>query len=316
MAGHHEASAQDPAGVHADDVGCAQARLCESDVVVSSAMELDAVSQCIQIHGDLTIADSAGDIQHLDALSCLRAVSGDVWIHNNAALVSIAGLSGLRAVGGDVEISGNGALANMGGLEGVRHIGGNVSLAKGRSLEAGWLSASSTAGEELYLHDNVIVGAAADEGQAALPLSLAVASDPSLAGVDGLLRGSDAGLIQLHASQDIEDASNLLVTGMDILPHAEGSSAAEERDVIADDGWPGLISLRRFLSDDAEEVGHARASRSGSLPSRVQSSAPPRWRTAQLQLSQSVRKPSSQDLFSSMLIVFGLGLGTLQRSHK
>lgn len=125
--------------------------------------EADVASFCDGVCArDVTgsVVLDATSLTNLDGLSCLTAISGDLYIRSNADLTSITGLANLESVGGNLSIGeaycgwdayggfscgenyGNPALPSLDGLQSLRTIGGwlwigdNDALTTGGSFDA------------------------------------------------------------------------------------------------------------------------------------------------------------------------------------
>ncbi len=94
------------------------------------------------VNGSVTLDNTA--LTNLDDLSCVTEITGDLYIRQNEALSSIAGLSALKTVGGQLSVgeyscewtdqwvctgSGNPALVSYDGLQNLESVGGWLFLA-------------------------------------------------------------------------------------------------------------------------------------------------------------------------------------------
>ena len=88
---------------------------------------------CFAIEGSLIIGDpdypyDDSDIQNLDGLSQITAISGNIVISGNEFLTSIDGLQNLTIIKGDLEINSNKILSSVRGLENIKEIMGSLIL--------------------------------------------------------------------------------------------------------------------------------------------------------------------------------------------
>jgi hypothetical protein len=97
---------------------------------------------CTEIEGDVMISENnPGAITNLNGLSVLTSIGGELWIENNEALVSFAGLNSIEFVN-DLKIGYNNSLVNLSGLDNLAYVAniagivGNESLTSLSGLES------------------------------------------------------------------------------------------------------------------------------------------------------------------------------------
>ena len=137
----------------------ASAQVCADSFSLTTQAEVDAMSVCSSVTGDLTIRGA--NIENLDGLDALTSVGGFLWISgntgnvvltnvdglgaltsvggflriwDNAALTNLAGLGGITLVVENLEIFRNAGLTNLAGLDGVTSVGGSVTIANNAAL--------------------------------------------------------------------------------------------------------------------------------------------------------------------------------------
>ena len=109
--------------------------VCEGSFVIDdieTAADLEALSRCTSVTGDLSIIDSP--LTSLKGLECLAHVGGSLVISVNRSLKSLVGLNKLESVGGYLEISYNFSLTSLAGLHNLKSVGGNLDISVNRSL--------------------------------------------------------------------------------------------------------------------------------------------------------------------------------------
>jgi len=106
--------------------------VCEGDLVIRAAADLEIASTCRHITGSLDIMQNSSlvPIDSLELLACLEVVDMDLLIGGGfrTELVYLNGLEGLTSVGGDLVIDNNDKLAGLNGLDGLTAIGGDLVL--------------------------------------------------------------------------------------------------------------------------------------------------------------------------------------------
>ena len=110
-------------------------RVCEGSFVIDdieSAVDLEALSRCTSVTGDLSIIDTP--LTSLKRLECLAHVGGRLVISINRSLKSLEGLNKLESVGGDLEISYNFSLTSLAGLNNLKSVGGDLAIWYNREL--------------------------------------------------------------------------------------------------------------------------------------------------------------------------------------
>ena len=110
-------------------------RVCEGSFVIDdieSAVDLEALSRCTSVTGDLSIIDTP--LTSLKRLECLAHVGGRLVISINRSLKSLEGLNKLGSVGGDLEISYNFSLTSLAGLNNLKSVGGGLDIEQNELL--------------------------------------------------------------------------------------------------------------------------------------------------------------------------------------
>ncbi|WP_394830196.1 chitobiase/beta-hexosaminidase C-terminal domain-containing protein [Pendulispora rubella] len=95
---------------------------CKGNFTASTSSQLDALSGCREITGNLTIEGRG--IWNLAALGSLERVGGSLTVSYTRELESLAGLQKLASVGGDLAIQGNYRLGSVAALESLYAVGG------------------------------------------------------------------------------------------------------------------------------------------------------------------------------------------------
>jgi len=111
----------------------AKAQVWNGNYNITSQEEVDRFAEdcnCTEITGSLTIEKTyySTDIQHLDGLSGLTTVKGDLKLINNPALKNLSGLSNLKTVGGNLEIANNTELEDLVGLNSLLDVKESISI--------------------------------------------------------------------------------------------------------------------------------------------------------------------------------------------
>ncbi|MFZ1678216.1 MAG: T9SS type A sorting domain-containing protein [Saprospiraceae bacterium] len=96
----------------------------EGDVILSRQTQIDSFPYyfpvCDFYKGSMTIKErTAGDIQNLTGLTQIKAISGNLSILDNAALISLAGLDSLHELGGSIFINRNLSLTDLSPLKNI-----------------------------------------------------------------------------------------------------------------------------------------------------------------------------------------------------
>lgn len=92
---------------------------------------------CTQIIGDVSIGENASinsSILHVNGLSGIQQISGDLYIQNCSLLNNITGLSTLQSIGDDLLIFGTNSLANVNGLSNLFSVGTGIRIEANSSL--------------------------------------------------------------------------------------------------------------------------------------------------------------------------------------
>ncbi|MCB0841583.1 MAG: hypothetical protein KDD99_33180, partial [Bacteroidetes bacterium] len=99
------------------------AQVYSGNIYLNSQADVDAFSYT-EVTGFLAIIGT--DINHLDGLSSLTSIGGDLIIYENPSLTNINGLSALTSVGKTLEIVGNASLLNIDGLSSLVSVGAEL----------------------------------------------------------------------------------------------------------------------------------------------------------------------------------------------
>ena len=109
------------------------------------------------IEGDLII--NGDDINDLSNLSCIKEVTGNVYIGDslsipsNDILQTLDGLSGMMKIGGDLVICNNPALINLDGFSSLMEVGGDIQVKNCRVIEyIRFVSLTRVGGSCIYLN--------------------------------------------------------------------------------------------------------------------------------------------------------------------
>lgn len=108
------------------------AQECISDYVFTTTNEIQAVSGCAQITGNVTIQSS---VSSLAALSNLQRVAGALEISSNPNLSGLNGLDNLEEVVGDLKIFSNPTLVSLEALNQLTNITGMLDISSNANLE-------------------------------------------------------------------------------------------------------------------------------------------------------------------------------------
>jgi hypothetical protein len=155
----------------ADDTDVVADTDAPADLRLHDEASLAAAEGITAVAGSVWI-DASG-LDHVDALSSLRSIGGDLVITGGRRLVSLGGLSSLRSVGGDLRVDDATSLVDLTGLGALEQIGGAWEM-------HGLVSLASVA-ELSALHE--VGGPIA---LAALPSLTSLACAPGLSTVHGL----------------------------------------------------------------------------------------------------------------------------------
>ncbi|WP_394838657.1 chitobiase/beta-hexosaminidase C-terminal domain-containing protein [Pendulispora rubella] len=127
--------------------------VCIGDFKVTRRAELEALTRCKEISGDLDI--SARDVVDLASLSHLTRVGGSLRVHTDAeVLQSMHGLESLTQVGQDLLVIGNPALTNVDGLASLRGIAGSLKVKNTDLVQFDGMPRLSTIGSSVVFEDN------------------------------------------------------------------------------------------------------------------------------------------------------------------
>jgi hypothetical protein len=179
-------------------------------VRVGDVLPADVADLCLS---NLNLAvDGSVDltgVSDLSGLTCVNHISGDLRLHCNPSLATLAGLENLLTVGGDVEIVGDDALYNLDGLGSLTTIGGDLRITRNAALQN--LSGVDARGpgspiQHLGLDSLLTVGGDLALGGAdtrgACPTSTTV-GNPTLGDLEGLKSLTSVGgdlLVEDHAA--------------------------------------------------------------------------------------------------------------------
>jgi len=115
---------------------------------------LDGLSTLRRVNGDVVISAENG-LKDLSGLVHLKRVSGTIEIAALENLENISGVPSLRKVGDDIEIWGNPRLSNLDGLMGIKRVGGYISVVRNDALtDVTGAIGGATVGEAIEFHDN------------------------------------------------------------------------------------------------------------------------------------------------------------------
>ena len=125
---------------------------CEGNFDVAAPADIEDISQCISITGDLNIyCETCAD---LDGLEALTSVGGRLLIYG-PALVNIDGLANLTEVQSSLDITGNLALESVDGLSSLTTVEQNLTIMQNSSLtDLDGLGALITVGWDLFVGGN------------------------------------------------------------------------------------------------------------------------------------------------------------------
>ena len=99
---------------------------CRGDYDITSAADLDSITNCTFIAGSLTIADS--NLLNLEKLSQLNSIYGDLVITNNHQLTDLGGLENLELIQDDLLIENNSQLVGIDALFHLETVEGIIEL--------------------------------------------------------------------------------------------------------------------------------------------------------------------------------------------
>ncbi|HND34212.1 MAG TPA: putative metal-binding motif-containing protein, partial [Myxococcota bacterium] len=140
----------------AGDDACTAPVSSGADLVISSSADATAFcSQYSWVGGSLTVDNSA--LVTLSDLSCLCGLDGDLTIHGNGSLVSVAGLEEIIDVPGSVSLTDNPLLADLGQLGRLDTIGGDLTITGNAALDpsvASGFAANRTVGGTTTVSNN------------------------------------------------------------------------------------------------------------------------------------------------------------------
>lgn len=235
-------SGDDDASIDDDDdsSNCDAAEPCVGDYVIENGSDLDTLSTCESVSGDLVLTGSDW-LTTFDQLACLTTVKGEFRIQDNGSLASIdlprlvavewmriGGNVGLTTIdlpslttgcdGLDVEF--NDSLANLDGLANITTLGERLYIQNNASLfSLDGLSSLTTVDGSLVISTNAILpdlgGLASLESVGALSIE----GNDSLARINPpLLRSVDGGLdVRSNDSLSAFDMPSLESVGGDVL---------------------------------------------------------------------------------------------------
>jgi hypothetical protein len=120
----------------------------------SSLSSLTGLESLTSVGGSLEITLS--DLAHLNGLSQLNAVEGDLRLTQNSSLQNLTGLENLVSTGGGIFISDNGLLTNLVGLNNLNSIAGSLIIAYNNALTglAGLENIAASTIANLYIANN------------------------------------------------------------------------------------------------------------------------------------------------------------------
>jgi hypothetical protein len=112
--------------------GCSAAEACRGDFYPGTQAELEELSRCRSISGELSFRGSEGAappdaIHNLEPLACLEQVNGRIHIQYLALVESLHGLHNLRRVG-TLEVEHMVSLASLDGLEALEEVGNGIHI--------------------------------------------------------------------------------------------------------------------------------------------------------------------------------------------
>jgi hypothetical protein len=119
------------------------------DLSFSTVEFLSGITAC----GGLEVGEN-DNLEHLDGLSALATIDGDVEIAGNLAMTRLGTLGGPTSIGGFVNIRLNFFLAQLDGLTNVETIGGELYLSNNATVNVDPLSSLTTLGGNLRIEGN------------------------------------------------------------------------------------------------------------------------------------------------------------------
>ena len=129
---------------------------CKGNFAITNSFDLEEAARCERISGYLYLTgqDWLSDIE----LPCLEEVGGRLYIYDNTAISTLAGLSSLQAVGGGLDIGENDALGSVEGLSSLASIGGDLTVDGNDILaDLNGLSGLQSVGGTIHVMNNQVM---------------------------------------------------------------------------------------------------------------------------------------------------------------
>lgn len=196
---------------------------------------------CRELPGSLIIGQisSQSDITHLDGLSGLTSVGGNLTIEFNPQLTDLEGLNQLHTVAGAIYMAGNNALVSSSGLRNLTSVGSSVTVAAHSSLR------------DLNAFKNITIlnGNLAIQGNSALENLRGlenIVSAPGISIVENDNLGSLQGLNSLEEAGNIVIQSNPALknmSGLDNLRHVDRMRIIDNSGLMTLEGIERLSSI-------------------------------------------------------------------------
>jgi hypothetical protein len=142
-------------------VSSVQAQVCEGDYWIYSSYEMDVLSGCTEITGNLIIGSNQyvnTTFENLDGLESLITVGGNLRIKENNSLTSLTGLENITSVGGELFVGSNPLLTSISVFSNITSVSTDLNINNNDALESlSGLDNITSVGGAIYINNNDIV---------------------------------------------------------------------------------------------------------------------------------------------------------------